>query len=216
MPRRERNPSTAFWVGIGIALVAGGAVTLYALRARAKKPLPRSKAMPPEEAVTAAIDQLGVDAHPYALTDFAYALAYPECPTVPDENDPSHDRCRGLWLDMSIRVRDRLGLDPDAPVEPAPEKMEEGIAKQLCDFFDSLTASQKKEVRSIVREDRYDNLVSTCEAGNDAAVRAQILSLRKEVEKLFKDHPLDASMLYFQLRDVLGEQKVEEFLDIVK
>jgi len=217
MAKRELNPSTTFWIGIGAALLVGGAVTLYALRVRARKPLPKPEGMSPKEAVTAALEQLGIDAHPYSLTDFAYALAYPECPTIPDEQDPQHDRCRGLWMEMSMRVRDRLGLDPDAPVEPPTEPPPDtGLATQLCDYFDNLTASQRKEVRVIVREDRYDNLVSACEAGNDAAVRAQILILRKDVETLFKEHPLDASALYFKLRDVLGEEKVEEFLDIVK
>ena len=216
---RELNPTTTFWISIGLAITAGVVVTGYALRARAraKKPLPKAKGIPPKQAVTAAIDQLGRDAHPYALTDFAYVLAYPECPTVPDEKNPEHDRCRGLWLEMAMRVRDRLGLDPDEPIEPKPSvPKNNGLAKSLCDYFDSLTEKQRTGVRSIIGAERHDKLLDACEADNDAVVRAQILTLRKDVEKLFKDDPLGAYMLYRQLQDVLGEEKVEEFLDIIK
>jgi len=213
MPDREPNPSTAFWLSIGIAIAAGLAVVGWALRAKAK-PLPRAKALPPNQAVKAAVDQLGVDAHPYALTDFAYALAYPECPTVPDEDDPEHDRCRGLWIEMSMLVRDTLGIDPDAEVEPPPASS--GIAQGVLDFIASLNEYQRTEIRRIVGALRYDGLIAAAESGSDAAVQAQMMMLRKDAEKLMKDSPLQAAQMAFKLQSVLGDAKVEEFLELAK
>lgn len=211
--KRESNPTTAFWASLGIALAAGIVVIAWALRAKAK-PLPKAKALPPSDAVKAAIDQLGADAHPYALTDFAYALAHPECPTVPEETNPDHDRCRGLWMEMSILVRDTLGIDPDAPVEEPPPST--GIAKSVLDFFESLNDFQRTEVRRIVGADRYDGLLAAAQSGSDAAVQAQMMVLRKDAQKLMKDHPLDAARMAFRLQEVLGDAKVQEFLELAK
>lgn len=206
-----------FWISLGLAGAAGLVVLGYITQAKAaRKPLPKAKGVSPDKAVQQAIAALGVDAHPWMLTDFAYSAAYPECPAVIDPTDPEHDTCRGLWLDMLIKMSEATGLDPDVPIKPPDPSKSTGVAADIANFLAALTANQRSELRTILGAERYDNLVSASEAGNDGSVQALLLAMRKDVEKLVKESPLQAYSLYSQLQKLLGDAKLEEFLEIAK
>jgi hypothetical protein len=207
--------STWFWVGLAAAVAAGGLAFSFVQKAQAKKPLPKAKALTPERAAALAVKELGADAHPYMLTDFAYSAAYPQCPAVIDPTNPEHDVCRGYWLDMLIKIRDIAGVDPETPIEEPDPAKSTGIAAGIAAFLAKLTESQRAELRTILGAQRYDNIVSASQAGNDGSVRAQVVTMRKEVEKLMKTSPLQAYSLYSQLQKLLGDAKLEEFLGII-
>lgn len=212
---KPRGPKWG-WIGIFAAAGVGLGIFSYVTQAKAGKRLPKSKGLSLDGAVKLAIKTLGADAHPYTLTDFAYTAAYPWCPSVIDPADPEHDECRELWMGALVKVFEATGIDPDAPLERPDPSLSSGIAADIATFLSKLTVSQRAELRTILGASRYDNIVSSAEAGNDASVQAQLMALRRDVEKLVSTSPLQAYALYSQLQKLLGDKKLEEFLAIAK
>jgi hypothetical protein len=201
-------------------LVAGAAALVgvfsFIGKASASRPLPKAKPPTLDGAVKLAIKTLGAGAHPYTLTDFAYAAAYPQCPSVIDPADPEHDECRELWLQILTKVFAAAGIDPDAPLERPDPSTSTGIAADIARFLSDLTVAQRAKLRTILGASRYDNIVASAEAGSDASVQAQLMALRRDVEKLVAESPLQAFALYNQLQTLLGEAKLKDFLAIAK
>lgn len=204
---------TKKYLGWGAGIAAVGILWLGAVNvavAGQRKSL-KAKGVSEIDAVDQAINTFGLAAHPYALTDFAYTLAYPDCPTKLDPNDPSHNVCIGYWLVLLEKVKAKQGDIIIAEIDPDSDTISEDIVA----FMGTLTQEQQEQLRELLGSDVYDPLVAAAQENNDVQVRAHLLGLQRTIEELIADNPLQAWKLHTNLKEIFGENKLEEFLKIV-
>lgn len=216
------SPSRARWLWIGgavaVALLLGGAA--YARFRKATEISPPSS---PEEAVDRAISLLGTARDPQEIADAAYPMAYPDCPPTLDPDDLSHAACIEDWWRLHDLAEAALPAGGSPPSEASPPSDEgrppqddgtlptTGPAADMRAWLESLTQTQRAQLRTLIGATHYDPIKHAAYAGDDAQTVSAVLRFKNAAEKMLSDDPIAAAKRYSELRALLGP-KLDELL----
>lgn len=145
----------------------------------------------------------------HGLTDRAYRLARPGCPTRLDPDDPTHEQCIAVWLEVRDLVAARL---PPPVIESADGVVASGPAADIRTWLASLTPEQRSGLREIVGTAHYDRITARADAGDDPGTVDALLDLKDEMDGL---NPLAAMRRYAELKSLLGP-KLDDFIRIAE
>lgn len=208
----------------GRRILIGGAVVvttlgigLWAWRAQAK---PKKVKKPsPKQAVSKALRQLGSSASKFELTDFAYILAYPKCPSKLDPNNPDHEECIEKWLGLMEEVEvQKAALPPPTrgskkktktSESDEPAKKAGALSGDLLRWWSSLSSGQRAKVKEVLGSGRINQIVEAANTGNDVILQARINNLRSYAEVNV------TGLQQLDLAATLGESKIKELRRIV-
>jgi hypothetical protein len=215
-PTRASNPMSPttkrwLWIGgiVGGALLLGGGVAYAKMRKAPSEPLP------PEQAVREAIQILGENADADDIANAAYPLAHPDCPDTLDPEDPSHGPCIDKWLALRDLAESIMPTNQRPPRRDGAPLPTEGPAADMRAWLDSLTQSQRSQLRDLIGASNYDPIKRAAQAGDDGQTVASVLRLKRNIEKLVDDDPIEAAKQYHALKTLLGP-KLDELLDLAE
>lgn len=180
--------------------VVGAGVFLYSATARAAPAAPPSE----EAAVAAAIEQLGPDAPTAQISQLAFSTAYPgQTPAEPE------------WASIVTQVETVLGR-PLVPIKiPSGPAFEDEAAELVTDWMGSLSDAQRSAVQQAVGAALWDPLVASAAGGDDVATRGALLAIKLAIEAQAQDSKISALATYASLQSNLGDDKLQEFLEIL-
>lgn len=188
-------------VGILVVGLVGAGVFLYTTTAQAAPALPPSEAA----AVSAAVEQLGPDAATAEIAQLAFVTAYPGQPMA----DPA-------WASIVTQVETALGR-PLVPIKipSGVADSSDEAAELVADWLSSLREEQRASARQTIGAPLWDALVSSSMSGDDIATRGALLAIKLAVEAKVHDSKLGALATYASLQSSLGDDKLEEFMEIL-
>lgn len=216
-PHGGRNPAGTPWLrwaavaAVTAAGIATGATVAHVLlRRRRPKVDPALK-----RAADETVQSLGTGTDMMTLTDTAYRAARPDCPGRLDPDDPTHADCIRAWLQLRDLIAARL--PPPAMPKPVPQSglSETGPAADMRGWLESLTPTQRAELRESIGAEHYDPISRAANAGDDKAVVKSVLALKAAIEDLASDDPLAALRQYRRLKSSLGP-KLDELLRLAQ
>jgi hypothetical protein len=205
-----RNPlKTWHKVAIGVGVVGLVLVGTAGVAWARVKPRPLSAAIPTEDdAIAAALAQLGTEAPTGELAAAAYYMAYP------DGSNPPVAGYAVAWDRIVRKLRSQLGRS-EAGELAIPEAADVDDSSELvAAWLDSLTQTQRDGARAAIGPATWDKMAQAASRGDDRATKAALLSLKVGIERMRADDPLGALKLYSDLKSTLGP-KLDEFTDIL-
>jgi len=193
-------------IGSAILVTVVG-VGFWSFRASAKAAKP--KKLSPSKAVSKAFSQMGAGTSKYALTDFAYILAYPTCPSKLDPDNARHQGCIDKWMDLLSRVEAKKAALP-----PEEKKSTTGTQalSPLLQWWESLSSSQRSTVKEVIGTTAVNQLVTAARNGNATQVRARLTQVQGTFEQKSK---IAQAQAYMKLKGSLGQKKLDEFTAIL-
>lgn len=210
------NPPRAPWTTTQLVVawtigLAGAAAVGLGVAWALTKPRHLSGPVPTEDqAIDAAISQLGTDAETAEVARVAYRLAYPTAPYPPDGTyTPS-------WARIVRKVQELLARPVQKVAPPAVEDLPagDGTAAKVSAWLESLSAEQRSSTREIVGSQVWDPVEVASSKRDDEATRAALLSFKLGIEAAARDSKWRALKMYSQLKDTLGP-KLDEFGEIL-
>lgn len=174
------------------------------------QPRPLSAPIPTEDdAIVAALSQLGTEATTDELAASAYYMAYPDGPTPPVAG------YEVAWDRIVRKLRTQLGRSSEGGSVVIPEAADVDESSELVSaWLGSLTQTQRDEARAAIGPATWDKMAQAAERGDDRATKAALLSLKVGIENEARDNKLGALKLYSDLKSTLGP-KLDEFTDIL-
>lgn len=193
------------WHKVALGLLAvgvvGAGVFFVSTTARAQAPAPPSDA----EAVAAAVQQLGNDAPTSEISQLAFAAAYPGRSV----EDPQ-------WSNIVKQVETALGR-PLVPIKipSSSDPSSDDAAELVSDWMSSLLPGQVSSARDAVGVALWDPLVFAATNGDDVSTRGALLAIKLAIQTQAHGSKLAALSTYASLQSSLGDDKLEEFIEIL-
>jgi len=212
--RRRPNPvvqTRTWWIaGIVAATVAAGALAYRMLRTSES-----GGVLTPAEGVARALEILGEGAEVIEIADVAYTMVYPDCPPLLDPEDPTHEECIAAWLQLRDLAIDQLPAPAGRPSKTQEGLASTGPAADLRGWLESLTSTQRSELRTIIGSTYYDPMKRSAYEGDDGGVVRAVLRFKASAEAYASKDKMGALARYMELTDLLGP-KLDELMRLAK